>query len=330
MPTLLMITLTKHLMEKRDNTEATAQETVGLLRRLAGAEFKSLRFLTDVDKVLAALSTTDSTRKKQLGKIVAALSLYESSKTYSTTIAKYRALFDGQTETVAKAVKERAGAKTDKEEEKWMDWPEVEARHKVLAENAAVVASKKTLTPAEWRVVQAHAILSLYVLLPPRRNKDYHQMYVVRKASDATDTAKNYFVLNEDKMYFNSYKTSKALGPQTADVPPELSAILRAYIKRTALYAETKGSMPDYPLICRQSGIHMKPVNTMTYLLSDALGKAAGSNMLRHSYLTHKYGGVTEEMADDAEAMAHSVGTQATYIRVPAVGGAGVDTVELV
>jgi len=326
-----MITLTKHLMEKRENTEATAQETVGLLRRIAGGEFKSLRFLTDVDKVLAALSTTDSTRKKQLGKIVAALSLYESSKTYSATIAKYRALFEGQTETVAKAVKERGKEKTDKEEEKWMDWPEVEARHKVLAESVAVVAGKKTLTPAEWRVVQAHAILSLYVLMPPRRNRDYHQMYVVRKPSDATDTSKNYFVLNEDKMYFNTYKTAKALGPQVVEVPAELSAILRAYIKRTALYAETKGVMPEYPLICRQSGGHMKAVNSMTYLLADALGKPAGSNMLRHSYLTHKYGGVSEEMTEDAEAMAHSVGTQATYIRVPAVGGAGTaDTVELV
>jgi len=326
-----MIKLTKHLMEKRDNTEATAQETVGLLRRINGGEFASLRFLTDVDKVLAALSTTDSTRKKQLGKIVAALSFHDTSKIYKSAITKYRALFEGQTETVAKAVKERAGAKTDKEEEKWMDWPEVEARHKVLAESAASVASKKTLTPAEWRVVQAHAILSLYVLLPPRRNKDYHQMYVVRKPTDATDTSKNYFVLSEDKMYFNSYKTSKALGPQVADVPPELSAILRAYIKRTALYTETKGSMPEYPLICRQSGIHMKAANTMTYLVADALGKPAGTNMLRHSYLTHKYGGVSEEMAEDAEAMAHSVGTQATYIRVPAVGGAGTaDTVELV
>lgn len=335
MATKTMIKIHTLLMTERGNSDATASETLSLLRRLNGNKpFTSVKFLTDVDTVVAALGPAESTKKKQLGKIVAALDVLKADKSnlYKAAARKYRDLFDDKTEEVAKAVTERAGEKTETEKAKWMDWTDVEARYKVLADNVAVVADKKHLTREEWRVVQAHALLSLYVLMPPRRNKDYHEMYVVRKTDQATDTTRNYYVLSEEKMYFNTFKTAKALGPQIVDVPPALGEILRAFLKRTTLYTETKGNSPGgYPLVCGQSGIHLKAVNAMTYLLADALNKpGAGSNMLRHSYLTHKYGGVSAEMAEDAEAMAHSVGTQATYIRVPTVGGAGVDTVELV
>ena len=335
MATKTMIKIHTLLMTERGNSDATASETLSLLRRLNGNKpFTSVKFLTDVDTVVAALGPAESTKKKQLGKIVATLDVLKADKSnlYKAAARKYRDLFDDKTEEIAKAVTERAGEKTETEKAKWMDWTDVEARYKVLADNIALVADKKHLTREEWRVVQAHALLSLYVLMPPRRNKDYHEMYVVRKTDQATDTTRNYYVLSEEKMYFNTYKTAKALGPQIVDVPPALGEILRAFLKRTTLYTETKGNSPGgYPLVCGQSGIHLKAVNAMTYLLADALNKpGAGSNMLRHSYLTHKYGGVSAEMAEDAEAMAHSVGTQATYIRVPTVGGAGVDTVELV
>ena len=335
MATKFMIALHKRLVEERGNSDETAQQTIALLRRLAGnAPFTSIKFLVDVDTVVAALGPAESTKKKQLGKIVAVLDVLKADKAnlYKGVVRRYRDLFEDKTEEVAKAVAERAGEKTETEKTKWMDWPEVEARFKLLAENVAVVADKKHLSREEWRVVQAHALLALYVLMPPRRNKDYHQMYVVRKPEQAMDTTRNYYVLAEEKMYFNTFKTAKALGPQVVDVPPELGEILKNLMKRTTLYTETKGNLPGgYPLVCGQSGIHLKAPNALTYLLADALNKpGAGSNMLRHSYISHKYGGVSVEMAEDAEAMAHSVGTQATYIRVPAVGGAGVDTVELV
>jgi hypothetical protein len=42
--------------------------------------------------------------------------------------------------------------------------------------------------------------------------------------------------------------------------------------------------------------------------------KKISSSMLRHIYLTDKYGDVKEEMAEDAKAMGHSVSMQRDYV----------------
>ena len=47
----------------------------------------------------------------------------------------------------------------------------------------------------------------------------------------------------------------------------------------------------------------------------DLQGKALGSSILRHSYLSHKYQGVDEEKKKDAALMMHSVETQGDYVK---------------
>jgi integrase len=59
----------------------------------------------------------------------------------------------------------------------------------------------------------------------------------------------------------------------------------------------------------------MTTVNVITRILNKLFGKNIGSSMLRHSYLSKKYGKVLEEMAEDADLMAHDDSTQKTYIR---------------
>ena len=44
-------------------------------------------------------------------------------------------------------------------------------------------------------------------------------------------------------------------------------------------------------------------------------GKPFGSSILRHSYLSHKYGGVNEQKVKDAEVMGHSLQTQSDYVK---------------
>jgi hypothetical protein len=87
------------------------------------------------------------------------------------------------------------------------------------------------------------------------------------------------------------------------------------------------GKAPEMPLLSNYMGAPMATSTSIKRLLSVALGNGAGSSMLRHSYLSHKFGAVAAEMRADAEAMAHTTGTQAGYIR--ASGGAG-DKIELV
>ena len=47
--------------------------------------------------------------------------------------------------------------------------------------------------------------------------------------------------------------------------------------------------------------------------------------MLRHSYLSKKYGSVMEDMKEDADLMAHGMDVQKTYIR-----GGGAPTLEVI
>jgi hypothetical protein len=56
-------------------------------------------------------------------------------------------------------------------------------------------------------------------------------------------------------------------------------------------------------------------VNSITRILNKIFGKKVGSSMLRHIFLSDKYGEVKGEMADDAKAMGHSVDEQQnTYV----------------
>jgi hypothetical protein len=63
-----------------------------------------------------------------------------------------------------------------------------------------------------------YVLLSLYVLLPPRRNQDYQDLYVVKKWKADLSKDKNYYDSTAHKFIFNKYKTSKAHGVQTVDI----------------------------------------------------------------------------------------------------------------
>ena len=44
-------------------------------------------------------------------------------------------------------------------------------------------------------------------------------------------------------------------------------------------------------------------------------GKPFGSSILRHSYLSHKYGKESKEKSKDADVMGHSLSTQSDYVK---------------
>ena len=53
----------------------------------------------------------------------------------------------------------------------------------------------------------------------------------------------------------------------------------------------------------------------VTRMISNILGKNISTDLLRHIYLTEKYGKVQEEMQNVSEAMGHSTAEQALYIK---------------
>jgi integrase len=147
-------------------------------------------------------------------------------------------------------------------------------------------------------------------------------MWVTRKAP-GDDKSKNYYVINEAKMYFNAYKTAKTHGVQTVDVPKPVQKVLLQYLKLTGCYRRSRGRATLMPLICSYDGAHYTAGGTMTHLLNRAFGKKVSCNIIRHAYISNLYTADVVGMADTAKSMAHAVTTHLAYYRKP-VGGAGV------
>jgi site-specific recombinase XerD len=121
--------------------------------------------------------------------------------------------------------------------------------------------------------------MGLYTEIPPRRSLDY-TAFKIKNIDEAKD---NYLQVKKGKykIVFNKYKNSSRLGSQVIDIPPAFGKILKKFIDKNPY---------DY-LIVNNVG---KPVlqNHITKILNRLFDKQVSSSLLRHSYLTHKFGDV--------------------------------------
>ena len=158
-------------------------------------------------------------------------------------------------------------------------------------------------------------VLALYVHNPPRRNKDYQLMNIVKKYNDKYDNDVNYLSYDENKFIFNNYKTSKKYGRQILDINDELKECIDFYLK---YHPKVKGKITktlNTPFLVSHTGNPLVQTNSMTKLLNKVFGKKISSSALRHIFLTDKYKGVVDEMKEDALMMGHSTGQQKDYIK---------------
>lgn len=155
---------------------------------------------------------------------------------------------------------------------------------------------------------QNYVILSLYYLIPPRRNKDYGYMkYVNNYQNDYSD---DYNYYDGSKFYFNNYKTRGKYNKQVVEVPIELKKILDDYIKYNNINNE------DFILTNTKSNKPLIGNNNITTILNRIFGDKIGSSALRRSYLTNKYGDLQQELKKDSNAMGTSVEVaQNNYIK---------------
>jgi hypothetical protein len=197
---------------------------------------------------------------------------------------------------------EAKNEKTPTQEANWLTWAEVQKKHEELKER--VKALPERLTESQYNHLLEYTILSLYVLLPPRRN-DYQNMLIVKEAPE--DTTKNYLELSTNRFIFNKFKTSKREGQLIVDIPAELFAVINTYLNHHPLL-KGKHTLPQ-PFLVYADGRPLTATNSITRILNKIFGKSVGSSLLRHIYLG-KYSDVREEMKEDAKMMSHSVETQ--------------------
>lgn len=155
---------------------------------------------------------------------------------------------------------------------------------------------------------QDYLILSLYYLIPARRNRDYALMKYTNNYKEELSKEFNYY--DGNKFYFNNYKTKGTYNQQIIEVPQELKSIINDYIKNNDINDN------DFILTNLRTGKPLISNNAMTILLNRIFGDKIGSSALRRSYLTNKYSDIEKELKEDTEAMGTSVSVaQSNYIK---------------
>jgi integrase len=162
----------------------------------------------------------------------------------------------------------------------------------------------KNISEDQYDIILNTVILGLYVLAPPRRSKDYLLMKIDTKQDDKQF---NYLDLKKKQFVFNNYKTNKTYGEQIVNISDDLILLLKKYLK----YKKTDNNF----LLNKFNGDEIKSDNAITRKLNKIFGKNIASSMLRHIYLSSKYGSVSKEQSEDAKDMGHSLEMQKEYIK---------------
>jgi hypothetical protein len=309
-----MISIHNRLKDEKKLAESTAVSYLRTLSILNGRKpFRTLTFLTKTDDIQAKLSKYAETTQQALrGAIISVLSLYPDKAPLRKAMDTYRDVF----KTNAKDIREKMpeDEKTEKQKKVWIEWPEVEERLKELQARTAAIKPKKAINEEEWKALQDYTLLALYTMMKPRRNKDFLEMTVVGKLTPALPKDNNYYAAKDGRFRFGAYKTSGTYGEQEITAPEDLKEVLSRYIAHHPLNKD-KRRLPNFPLLVSFDGTPWTAGNAITRALNRIFGKAIGSSMLRHIWLTGRWGKAVEEMKEDAAAMAHSTTIQRRYIK---------------
>ena len=309
-----MLQLSKQLVDDRKVTESTANAYLKSLYALNNKKsFKNLTFLKDTEAIDKKISEyAETTQRALLATIVSVLNLFKNKQTFKKVFQHYYDAMMKKTEEV-KAV-EGNNEKTEKQKENWLSWKEIEERKEELKGEVAKI--KKVPSASEYETLLQFIILSLYTDIQPRRNQDYLDMYIVKKWNDKMPTDKNYLDMTTHKFVFCKYKTSKKHGVRQLDIPEPLWNAIGLFLKYHPLWkGVAKRKADPVKLLVQKDGTPMTAVNAITRVLNRIFGKKLGSSMLRHIFISDKYGSLIEEQKSDAEAMGHTVSVQRDYYK---------------
>jgi len=190
-----------------------------------------------------------------------------------------------------------SGQMTAKEEERWVDWKDVLAKEKHLAQT-------------EYGSFD-HLMLAMYCLIPPlRQNFGNVKIYQAMPSTDGikenllviTPTGKGTLVLMD-------YKTSKKYGNFVKELPDDLVRVIQASLKanpRTHLFMKYDGE----PYVLQNS---FTWISNRTF--KKLFGKPVTVSILRHSCIsaTDFNASTPQELFDKAKSMTHSLGMQQMY-----------------
>ena len=193
--------------------------------------------------------------------------------------------------------------KSQAQEANWVDQTELNEVFANAKSTATALYKKSKLTMSDLQDIQNYIILCLMsgIYIPPRRNLDYCE-FKIKNIDKDTD---NY--LDKNSLVFNTYKTAKFYGEQRIEIPKELKSILTKWLK----------SNDSEYLLFDINGSKLTSVK-LNQRLEKIFGKKAGANLLRHLYLTSKFGDTIKknnEIDETMEDMGSSASQLKTYVK---------------
>jgi hypothetical protein len=192
---------------------------------------------------------------------------------------------------------EKENRMTDTQKENWMSWEDIMKTFEKLKEKVAWVIKADNPDRENLLELQKYVLLACYVLIPPRRAKDFAEM----KCKDY-DEKSNYY--QKGTFHFNDYKTAKFYGHQSVRVPKTLELLLTKWCKKNT---------GDY-LFSDYAGKKLTSAS-ISKILNSVFKKNVSVNMLRHSYITDNLGPKINELEVKAEEMGQSVAQQKLYVK---------------
>lgn len=261
-------------------------------------QIKNFNFLDKINIDEKFKEYSENTRRTYLIAIVSILSCFKDDKKIKKMYDKFYDLLTIKNNSYIK--EQSKHEKTETQKNNWIDYKEIETKFNELYKNIDV-NNYDTLLNA--------LILGLYVLQKPRRNKDYIEMKIIKDDERNLNTQYNYLDVKNKKFIFNNYKTNKTYNTQIIQIDDKLMKIINMYLDYWSTNDKNKN---DYFLKTKK-GLKFN-TNTITYTLNDIFNKKIGSTMIRHIYLSHRYGNI-KHMKTDSELMAHNEATQKNYVK---------------
>jgi len=193
--------------------------------------------------------------------------------------------------------------KSEAQEANWVEPTDVGMKYAELKKNADLIYKKTHKTPSDIQQIQNFIILALLggMFISPRRAKDFCDFKIKN-----WDTEKDNYI-DKKKMVFNSYKTAKTYGKQEIALPPALKTILTKWFSVNPT---------DYLLF--DTNMNSMTAVKLNQRINRIFDKKVGVNILRHSFLTDKFGETIKqkkEIADTMGEMGSSEAMLTTYVK---------------
>ncbi len=284
------------------NSIKTYMSGIRKIQSICGIELSTPEdLIKEKEKIVECLQekTTPIVRKSKIAALIVILDdkEIEHSEDLKSALVFYRKIMNEDADTVRK--KDESQEMSDKQKENLISQNEVVKVYEEVKAQAKPLMKLSKLNKSQFQTLQQYVLLSLYVLIPPRRSTDY-AVFKIRNWDDKDDNYMINFNKNKTKtlssFVFNTYKNSTRLGRQVIEIPKPLEKIIdiwKTFNKSDYLLVNTAGN----PIT--QSKI--------AYWLNEIFGKNISSGMLRHIFISDKYKGVNlAELKSDAYALGQS------------------------